>query len=102
MWICESSLPGTHEEGRRVFEVSVSTADFSAIAAGQKRHHTLVRFVGVPDVGDPIRIAEKVEGVLSGRALFARVTFVEPLDIQTTVLSIEVRMSTDRMLAIRD
>ncbi len=90
-------------EELRVLEVTTTPQDFAALTSGKKRHHTLIRFVGAPEVGDPIRIAESTEGgTQSGRACYARVLHVERVSAEIVVLSVEVRMSTDRMPAVRE
>jgi hypothetical protein len=86
-----------HEGTERVFEVPTDTESFEALASLRKRHHTLVRFVGAPAVGDAIRVAEVVGKGPTGRACFARVTYVEVVSQETVVLSLDIRMSTDRL-----
>lgn len=85
-----------------MFEVTTTPEDFAAVSAGRKRHHVLKRFVGTPEAGDPIRIAEVMGGAQTGRACYARVLHVEQVSSEIVVLSIEVRMSTDRMPAIKE
>jgi hypothetical protein len=83
-----------------MFEVAVDREPFDAILLSRKRHVTLIRHVGAPEVADAIRIVEAVGGHKTGRACFARVLHVEIATADVTVLSIEVRMSTDRLPAV--
>lgn len=85
-----------------MFEVAADGSSFEAVLLGQKRHVTLVRVVGHHAAGDAIRVVEvDAQGHKTGRACFARVTFVERVSSEVAVLSIDVRMSTDHLPAHR-
>lgn len=68
----------------------------------------LTRTIGCPEAGEAVRVAEVAEGhERTGRACFARVTWVETFDAgppigPVYVLSLDVRMSTDRMPAVTE
>lgn len=80
-----------------MFEVSTDHESFEALVSTRKRHHVLIRFIGVPSAGDAIRVAEVVGRNPTGRACFARVTYVEVVSQEIVVLSLDIRMSTDRL-----
>lgn len=88
-----------------MFELVTLPDAFNATLEGRRRHHVLTRTVGAPRAGDAVRIAEVCDGNYTGRAAFARVTFVETLSGGSLgpihVLSLDVRMSTDRTPALR-
>lgn len=87
-----------------MLEVTERAEGYNAIVSGQKRHLVLDRVVGLI-AGEPVRVVEVDSlGYRTRRGVFARVTFVESVRTSLPgammVLSIEVRMSTDRMPAI--
>lgn len=84
-----------------MLEVTATEHQYLALVEGRLKHHVMLRTVGVPNVGDPIRISEVgLDGWKTGKAAWARVTFVELIrDAELgpiSVLSVELRMSSER------
>jgi len=105
-----------------MFESNATSEQYNAIEDQRRTFHVLTRTVGVPRIGDYIRIREVELNPTSGgavpaptgRELYARVKYVEPLSasginaslstvaIHGWVLGIELRISsTKRMPAVR-
>lgn len=78
---------------------------YRATFEGRRRHHVLMRtVVGAPSIGDTARVAEVLDGHYTGKACFARITWVDTLTGGPLgpmhVLSLDVRMSVERMPAL--
>lgn len=87
-----------------MIDLAIASEHYLATLDGRRRAHPLSRTVGAPELGDPVRLREVRDGFATGRAAWARVTYVETLGEGITavyVLSLDVRMSTDRMPAVK-
>lgn len=87
-----------------MLELVADSSAFAATRDGRRKHHVLTGVVGAPEVNDPARVIELRNGEPTGAMAFARITFVETIESArgpAHVLSLDVRMSTDRMPAIR-
>lgn len=77
---------------------------YQATVEGRRRHHVLMRTVCAPAIGDTARVAEVLDGHYTGKACFARITWVDTITGGALgpmhVLSLDVRMSVERMPAL--
>lgn len=86
-----------------MLELTTIPEHYKATLEGRRKHHVLLRTVGAPVAGDIARVAEVLDGHYTGKACFARVTYVETLGGPLGpmhVLSLDVRMSVERMPAL--
>lgn len=87
-----------------MIELTTIPEHFGATVAGRRRSHVLIRTIGAPVPGDAVRIAEVLDGHYTGRVAFARVTYVETFTTGPLgpmhIVSLDVRMSSDRMPAL--
>lgn len=87
-----------------MFEATELPLSFAAVLDRRKRSLLLHRVVGITP-GEPVRVVEvDGNGHRTGRAVYAQVTYVETVQTDIghcTVASIEVRMSTDHVPAVK-
>lgn len=77
---------------------SATPAQYEALVGGRRKCLVLTRTIGLPPLDSAIFVAEVVDGVGTGKAAWARVTWIEAIDAgpplgPVYVLSLNVRTS---------
>lgn len=88
-----------------VLEITVPPAEYAATISGQRKAHPLIRTAVIPQMGDAVRIREVKDGHYTTNIAWARITWVDTLTGPIGpmhVVSLDVRMSTDRAPALGD